>query len=87
MYIPRYAISDKNEIFLKNAYGTVRHTPMCVVKTEKVFLDIGAKIGLCFAAALGPPGVKVIAIEPRYWFKKILESNLSNITTKARFKI
>ena len=80
-------MSDNNKTFMKNAYGIVRHTPMCVVETQDIFMDIGANIGLCSAAAFRTPGVRVIAIEPTYWFKKILKRNLSSITTKARFKI
>ena len=87
MYVPRYAMSKRNETFMKHAYRTVRHTPRCVVKTQDVFMDIGANLRLCFASALRTPGVKVIAIEPRQRLKKILEHNLSRITTQERFKI
>ena len=52
-----------------------------MVNDQNVFMDIGAIIGLRSASALRKPGVKIIAIELKYKFKKTLERNLSSITT------
>ena len=87
MYIRSYAVQCKKEMFSENRYRLICFLFESVVKVNDVFIDIGANIGLCSAAALRTPDVQLIAVEPGTQFRNILKRNLSAITTAERANI
>ena len=87
MYIRSYAVQCKKEMFSENRYRLICFLFESVVKVNDVFIDIGANIGLCSAAALRTPDVQLIAVEPGTQFRNILKRSLPAITAAERAKI